>query len=222
MPTLGFMSSPALQPDARYTWADYRTWPDDERWEIIGGHAYAMAASPTSRHQRIVTELAILMGPFFRGDPCRLFLSPMDVKLSDEDIVQPDLLVVCDPKQIARTHIEGPPHLVVEVASESSHIHDRQAKSALYARFGIAEYWIVTPFPSLVEIFTLRDGAYVWAKSFAREETLASPSFPDLSLPLAPVFDFPLDDHEKELYRVKERPARYTTIGPGQGAAGAR
>ncbi|MFH0878809.1 MAG: Uma2 family endonuclease [Lentisphaerota bacterium] len=206
------MHDTAMKLEQHFTWTDYRTWPDEERWELVGGEAFAMSPSPTSRHQDIVSGLTAAARPFFQGKPCRLFVSPMDVKLSEEDVVQPDLLVVCKPEQIKRTHIEGPPSLVVEVLSETSLKHDRHTKRDLYARFGVREYWIVTPFPGLVEIMVLRDGLYTCWKSFVKEDTLVSASFPEVTFPLAPIFDFPLEEHEKELLRVKEPPARYRTI----------
>src|ERR1051325_5858017 len=100
------MSSPQTQPNRRYTWADYRTWDDDKRWEIIGGEVFLMA-SPTSRHQHVTGELFRQMANHFKDKPCKVFISPMDVVLSEADVVQPDLLVVCTPTQIKRTHIEG-------------------------------------------------------------------------------------------------------------------
>lgn len=75
----------------RYTWYDYRTWPGDERWEVIGGQAYAMSPSPTARHQMVQARLVSALDTFFRGRPCRAIPSPMDVKLSDMDVVQPDV-----------------------------------------------------------------------------------------------------------------------------------
>ena len=86
---------------------------------------------------------------------------------------------------------------------------DRHLKRELYARSGVGEYWIVTPFPSLVEVLVLKDGLYVCWKSFAREDALVSASFPDVTFPLDPIFDFPLEEHEKELLRVKEPPGHY-------------
>jgi len=203
------MSDPAIKRDEHFTWADYRTWPDEERWEIIGGEARGMSPSPTFRHQGLVTRLGAAMERFFRGKPCQLIVSPMDVKLSEEDVVQPDLLVVCKSEQIKRTHIEGPPSLVVEVLSDSSVKHDRHMKRDLYARHGVGEYWIVTPFPGLVEVFVLKDSLYTCWKSFGQEDALVSASFPDVTFPLETIFDFPLDEHEKELLRVKEPPAHY-------------
>src|SRR5690348_5789663 len=101
------MTEPLRKDSPRFTWADYRSWPDDERWEIIDGEAYAMSPSPTSRHQHICLQLSTQMNLCFRSKKCRVFPSPMDVKLSDTNVVQPDVLVVCNPQQIKPTHIEG-------------------------------------------------------------------------------------------------------------------
>jgi Uma2 family endonuclease len=187
------MGLPRKKTAERFTWADYQTWPDDERWEIIGGEPFAMLPSPTSRHQRISGQLFLCLALHFRGKQCRPFAAPVDVKLSDEDVVQPDLLVVCNPRQIKRTHIEGAPRLVVEILSEHSVLHDRMRKTALYARAGVRELWLVTPFPSLVEVFQLQRGAYRLAAAYPKEQELVSPTFPDLKIKLADVFDFPLE-----------------------------
>lgn len=203
------MASPAHRPAQRFTWADYRTWPADERWELIGGLAYGMSPSPATRHQRILRELVAALTPLFRRGPCEMFPAPMDVKLSDEDVVQPDLLVVCDPKQITRTHIEGPPSLVVEILSPDSTAHDRIRKSALYAAAGVAEYWIVTPWPSVVEVLSLDGRGYRLHRAFGKQDTLTSPAFPELRLKLADIFSFPLEPGEKPPAVREPPPMRY-------------
>ena len=120
------------------TFEDYRSWPDDTRWELIDGQPYAMS-SPSTLHQELSTSLILALTPFFRSRGCKLFHAPMDVKLSEHDVVQPDLLVACDPKQIRATHIEGPPRLVVEILSPSTLRHDRVRKLNLYARAGVGQ-----------------------------------------------------------------------------------
>jgi len=192
----------------KYTWADYRTWPDDERWEVIGGEAYAMSPSPTARHQIIQTKLGRRLDQFFDGKSCRTIVSPMDVRLSDTDIVQPDVLVVCRPEQIRATHIEGAPALVVEILSESSAVRDRTVKMRTYARHGVAEVWLVTPEPPLVEVFQLDGATYRLAGAYGCGERLMSPGFPKLLLRLKDVFDFPPELDAKEPMAVREgRPA---------------
>ena len=191
------MGEAAYKIHRKFTWADYQKWPDDERWEIIGGEAFAMSPAPLTRHQRIQADLMAELIPIFRKGECQVFGAPTDVKLSDDDIVQPDIFVVCDEKQITRTHIEGPPKLVIEILSESTTLHDRLRKSRLYAAAGVQEYWIVTSFPSMVEVFTLEGGGYKLSHVFEKRDTLKSPAFPKLSIRLKDVFNFPLEAGEK-------------------------
>jgi len=190
-----------------YTWADYRTWPDDERWEIIGGEAHAMTPAPATRHQAISMELTVQLKAYLKGRACMLFAAPTDVKLSDADIVQPDLLVVCEKDKIKHTHIEGAPALVVEILSPSSAFHDRGRKLKLYAASGVREVWIVTPFPPTVEVLVLDGDSYRIASVYGEEDTVRSPVFPDLGIDLNVVFDFPLTPGELRI--VKESRATY-------------
>ena len=201
------MSEASARKQQKHTWSDYRTWNDNQRWEIIGGDAYLMSPSPTSRHQRILGKLHKQMSRYFDGKQCELFLPPMDVVLSDEDVVQPDLLVICDRNQAKRTHIEGPPTLVVEIVSGSSPLRDRMLKLDLYARSGVKEYWIVTPWPSLVEVLVLQGDKFLVHRVHGKDDTLVSPSFPGLQITLKDVFDFPLEPGEEPPV-AKEPPGR--------------
>ena len=99
-----------------------------------------------------------------------MFVAPTDVKLSEEDIVQPDLIVVCDANRIKPTHIEGPPTLVIEVLSPSTQAYDRVRKLRLFAASGVQEVWLVTPHPSLVEVLTLDGASYRIAGGYTRDE----------------------------------------------------
>ena len=203
------MSGYAVKKEELYTWADYQKWPDEERWEIIDGEAYMMSPAPTTRHQAISRELFGSLFDFLKGHKCKLFSSPIDVKLSEEDIVQPDIVVVCDEKQIRETHIEGAPALAVEIVSPSSAVHDRMRKMHLYAKAGVKEYWIVTPHPSMVEIFLLDGKNYRMHKAFGRDDVLVSGIFKNLRINLKEVFSFPLTADEKKIYEVRESPAKY-------------
>ena len=169
-----------------------------------------MSPSPASRHQWISGELHARMHAYFRGKRCRLFAAPMDVVLSEEDVVQPDLLVVCDPRQIRRTHIAGAPTLVVEILSEHSTVRDRLLKLNLYARAGVREYWRVTPWPPMVEVLRLEGGRYVVEGGFGRDQTLAGPAFPRLKIRLKDIFGFPLEAGEAPP-AVRETPPAYRT-----------
>ncbi len=201
------MGQPAPHHE-RFTWVDYCSWPDDERWEVIDGEAYAMAPSPLRRHQTICLNLAAALHEFLEGRDCEAFPAPFDVRLSESDVVQPDFLVVCDPDKIKSTHIDGPPDLAVEVLSPTSLCHDRVRKFQLYQRFGVREYWLVTPHPALIEVFTLEDGHYHLACGFRKEDTLTSPFFPGLSMQLSRIFTFPIRP-EDEIREVRESPPPY-------------
>ena len=210
------MTGSTARQHGRYTWSDYCSWDDGQRWEIIGGDAYLMSPSPTSRHQDIVRELFLQMGSHFKGRSCRVYSAPLDVVLSDEDVVQPDILVVCEPGQIKRTHIQGAPALAVEIVSEHSARTDRMLKLQLYARAGVREYWIVTPWPSLVEVLLLQDGKYQVYGVYGKDNVLVSPSFPELKVDLKDVFNFPLEPGEEPPV-VREPPAPvYRTTRPAK------
>lgn len=190
------MGQPA-KPYEYYSWNDYRSWSDDERWELIDGYPYAMTPSPRFRHQDISAAITAELRAFLTGRPCRAVAAPMDVRLSDADVVQPDVLVVCDPDKIKETHIEGAPDIAVEITSPSSISHDRMRKLALYAKYGVKEYWIVTPYPHLVEVLLLDGDSYRVHSVFTKRDTLSSPTLSGLEIPLDGVFNFPIPDNER-------------------------
>ena len=78
--------------------------------------------------------------------------------------------------------------LVVEIVSPSTQRHDRLRKLSLYAHSGVAEYWLVTPHPFLVEVLRNVNGSFSIAQVCNEHDTLKSPAFPDLSLDLAELF----------------------------------
>lgn len=180
----------------RYTWDDYHSWNDGERWELLSGLPYAMSPAPTSRHQAICGDLYGLLFEQFKGKRCRPFFAPTDVKLSTNDVVQPDVFVVCDLTQIRETHIEGPPALVIEVLSPSSLRHDRVRKLQLYARSGVGEFWLVQPYPAVIEVLQLAGPSYRIAGVYTDTDRLSSPNFPDLDLDLAEVFTLPISPRD--------------------------
>jgi Uma2 family endonuclease len=205
------MPNLALAQDTRYTWEDHRTWPDEERWELIRGEAYDMSPAPGTRHQIVALQLGKKLSMHFEGKSCVPFIAPVDVRLTEVDVVQPDLLVVCQKDKIKPTHIDGAPTLVVEILSPSTAVKDRGVKMELYARSGIREVWIVTPYPSTVEVYSLMEQGYRLVKAYAKEQTLKSVAFQDLEVPLENVFDFPLEPGE-EVKAVREPPPpRYGT-----------
>ena len=169
------------------SFAEVRSWDDQTRWELLDGHAYAMGG-PSVLHQDVLLALALRLAPQLQGGPCRLYSSPLDVKLSEYDLVQPDLLVVCQKEQIKPGYIDGPPRLVVEVLSPSTQRHDRIRKLDLYGKFGVAECWLVTPSPFMVEVYSNQGGLFARLGAFSESGFFRSQAFPDLKLDLAELF----------------------------------
>ena len=145
------------KPNRKYTWADYQTWPDDERWEIIDGAAYRMSPSPTWEHQGAVGELAGLLHKFLQGKPCKPMVSPLDVKFDELSVVQPDLTVWCGGSKDNR----GKLTVAVEVLSSTTSSYDLVRKRGLYEKHGVPEYWVVAPDEKRITRLSMLDGKYV-------------------------------------------------------------
>ncbi len=150
-----------LKKGARYTYQDYLTWPDGERWELIEGAAYNMTPAPSTKHQRVVWNIAGRIYNYLEAHKgCRGFTSPTDVVLDEHNVVQPDVFVVCDTAKIGEQAVNGVPDLVIEVVSPATEVKDRREKKAVYERFGVAEYILVFPEREYVERYRLEEGRY--------------------------------------------------------------
>ena len=160
------MAEPAMKLDRRYTYRDYLTWPDDERWELIEGVAYNMLSAPNRRHQAIVGLIYYRIRTFLEGKPCKVYVSPFDVllpELGEEDdgdvsnVVEPDVVVFCDLVRLKAYGARGAPDLAVEVLSPSTHIKDLREKFDLYQRMGVREYWVIDPAGESIDRFVRGD-----------------------------------------------------------------
>ena len=164
---------PALNLDMtkRYTYADYLTWMDDKRRELIDGFIHLMSA-PMRIHQKISFEISLLVGTFIkkRKGKCQIYHAPFDVRLPKDgnkeddkiyDVVQPDICVICDLSKLDDNGCIGAPDLIVEVLSPSTEKYDRKVKFNLYETAGVREYWIVEPKTKTVHVFLLQpNGRY--------------------------------------------------------------
>ncbi len=145
----------------KWTYEDYYKLEDDKRYEVIEGELVEMSA-PTTIHQRIVKRIAWVLDRFVEEKGLgEVFISPVDVVLSDENILQPDVVFVSKDNDIVQEKaIFGSPDLVVEVISPSSLKRDTEDKKRLYARFGVKELWLIFPGERAVEVFSLKDKEY--------------------------------------------------------------
>ncbi len=176
---------------SKLTFEDLVHFPDDSsRHELIDGEHF-VTASPSTRHQEIVTNLLLYLATYLKMHKSgRVFPAPCDVLLSQFDVVEPDLLVVLSSSNeiVTEANIQGSPDLVVEILSPSTVDRDRGLKRKLYEKFGVREYWIVDPDAETVEVFRLADRGLKPASSLTRTDTLTSPMFPGLELPLSSAF----------------------------------
>ncbi len=191
------MSLAYRKDDRKYTYRDYRTWPENERWELIEGVAYDMSPSPSTDHQQIVLALADAFFNFLRGKPCQVFIAPLDVRLPEADevddeitsVVQPDLFVVCDSTKIDERGCKGAPDLIVEVLSPYTAQTDLKDKFDLYEKVGVKEYWLIQPIDRTVMIFTRgTDGKYGRPARYTEEGEIEITFLAPLRIVLKDVF----------------------------------
>ena len=146
-----------------WTYEDYTNLPvDGLRHEIIHGEHF-VNPSPSTQHQHVSKRLQYqLYTKIELAGLGLLYNAPIDVQLSEFDIVQPDIVIILNEnvRKITPTKIKVAPHLVVEILSPSTSGNDRTIKKDLYERSGVNEYWIVDPYEQQVEQWILRDGKY--------------------------------------------------------------
>lgn len=199
------MALPQAQQQEKFTYADYLTWPDDERWEIIDGVAYpwngihAMSPGPGRSHQAVSIEIARQIGNHPKGKKCKIYSAPFDVRFTEvagqsdnyvETVVQPDLLVVCDTSKLDERGCNGAPDLVVEILSTKTAGKDLKLKFNLYERQGVREYWVVHPVEQTLMVFKRgEDGKYGTTERYAGDDKVAVPLLGDLVIDLADVFE---------------------------------
>jgi Uma2 family endonuclease len=179
---------------SQLTYEDYLLFPDDgKRHEIIDGDHYVTPA-PKTKHQRISANLTVALVSFVKRRRMGLVLAaPSDVILSDENVVQPDLLFVSAARAsiVTEDNIHGAPDLVVEIISETTRKKDEVTKRKLYERFGVQEYWVVDPELETVKIFRRAQQGYGRPLELSKEanDILSTELLTGLDLALIEIFD---------------------------------
>ena len=141
-----------------YTYEDYKRW--EGRWELIGGIAYAMSPAPTIKHQKISNNIAWQLNELLKNCEECISLLPVDWKIDENTIVQPDNLVICyEPKK--NEYITKAPTLIFEILSKASVLKDTKIKYELYEKEGVDYYIIVNPDEKMAKVFKLKMGLEV-------------------------------------------------------------
>ena len=195
----------------KFTYKDYLSWPESERWELINGEAYDMSPAPTRRHQSISMYFSGVFSSYLKGKDCNVFAAPFDVRLTggfkaDEDVatvVQPDISVFCDEKKLDERGGNGAPDLVVEILSPevagasrklvsdqpSTAAKDLKEKFFLYERVGVKEYWVADPFNKTLTVFILEENKrYSRGVVYAGDDVLKTGLFEGLEIKMEEVF----------------------------------
>ena len=132
---------------------------ENEDYEVINGKVYMMAR-PSTSHDQVQGNIRGAFKNYLKGKRCRAF-GEVDLFLSEDDNFIPDVMIVCDPEIIEEDGIHGTPDLVVEIASPSTARRDRMEKFAAYEKYGVKEYWIVSPQEKRVEVYLRKDDRLV-------------------------------------------------------------
>ena len=189
----GYNQNMGVEVSPKLTYDQFRQLPDDgKRYELVRGEVH-VTPSPTTKHQIVLYRLVTSLDVYLLKNPLgRLLFAPLDVRLSGETAVQPDLIFVSKAHAaiIQEDYIRGTPDLVVEILSPSTTAHDRTTKLPLYAEAGVGEMWIVDPQAKTIEILNLQGNKYLVEAALAGSRALTSTCFPGWELPLRNLFDF--------------------------------
>jgi Uma2 family endonuclease len=176
--------------NVRFNYHDYLQLPEDKRYEILDGELHVVPA-PSTKHQRVSLNLEVALHQYAKIKTSgEVYHAPCDVLLSEENVVQPDILFVRKERLgiIGEGNIRGAPDLVIEILSPSTRTKDLEIKRKIYHGFGVKEYWIVDLDDATAEVLICSESGYVSAGVYGKSQRLSSPLLPELNLPLDEVF----------------------------------
>ena len=174
-----------------HTYADYLTWPDGERDELINGVAYIREPpAPTRTHQEMVGELYHQVRLALEGKRCRAYVAPFDVRLPKageadnqiDTVVQPDVLIVCDLNKLDGRGMRGAPDWLAEILSPTTASHDQIVKLPIYERAGVLEVWLIQPTDRTLTIYRLESGRYGRPTVFELKGRIPISAIPGVSI----------------------------------------
>nr|WP_252183430.1 Uma2 family endonuclease [Rossellomorea vietnamensis] len=156
-----------------------------------------MSPAPSRRHQQVLRELSTAFSIFLREEEGEVFFAPFDVRLlvenkQDDDInnvVQPDLSIVCDRKKLDEKGCNGAPDIIIEILSPSSVKLDRWKKFQLYEKAGVKEYWLVDPVNESVEMYLLINDQYKFQRVYTKVDTITVNILNRLEIDLNQIFE---------------------------------
>ena len=187
-----------LDESKHYSYADYLTWFDDRRRQVINGIARLMFA-PTTAHAQISHRIVMEMGNYIKKQKgkCQVISAPFDVRLPQNGetandkintVVQPDICVVCDLSKLDKRGCLGAPDLIVEIQSPSTARNDLIEKFSVYEAAGVREYWIVFPKKTITVFLLQENGKYDKGTTYEFEGVVQSSILQGLDLDIEELF----------------------------------
>lgn len=118
---------------------------DSPKTEKINGAIYSMSPSADYRHSIINLNIYSVLRQKLKGSLCMVFCENLDFVLDETgNYAIPDIMVICDRKQLKKGQYYGIPWFITETLSPSTAARDKQEKKKIYAEKGVDEYWIMT------------------------------------------------------------------------------
>ncbi|PHS41018.1 MAG: hypothetical protein COB07_03235 [Sulfurovum sp.] len=150
-----------------YTFDDYVKWED--RWELIDGIAYAMSPAPYPKHQKTVARIWRELDANLEcnNDLCEVYISPVDWKIDESTVVQPDVALFCEVPE-GQFFSKTPP-IVVEVLSKATALKDVTTKKELYEKQAVQFYIIVEPHTEVADLYELVEGKYLHIDKYTKK-----------------------------------------------------
>jgi Uma2 family endonuclease len=193
------METLILEANKRYSFADYLTWVDNKRCELIEGFIRMMSPAPKPIHQEVSFVIGTQLYHFIKKKRgrCKVYPAPFDVRLPQNGetnnekiytVVQPDICVICDLSKIDDYGCLGAPDLIVEVQSLSTGRYDFTTKYSLYEAAGVREYWVVSPYEGVIVFVLQSDGKYDEGATYDIRQKIPVHIFEGCELDLREVF----------------------------------
>lgn len=148
-----------LEDLPHYTYEEYKAWEGND-WELIYGQAYCMSPAPMIKHQRISNNIGWELKNLFKDCKKCQVLMPVDWKIAEDTVVQPDNSVICH-EPANEAYISKAPEIIFEILSKSTAKKDKGIKYDLYEQEGVKYYVIVDPDEEIAKVYRLHEGKFI-------------------------------------------------------------
>ena len=170
--------------------------PPGVRLELVHGDI-VVSPSPAFDHSFVDRQLGFILSQHINDNDLGELVGDVDTIFDDDDVRRPDIIFIAK----ARTHLRDPakhgiwfpPDLCVEILSPTSADYDQGDKFELYAKSGVAHYWIVDPAERTFIAYRLARKRYVKTAAGHDDQIVRAQPFPKLDIPLARLWPRPRD-----------------------------